>query len=128
MQSGEPYMLFNYSMVIAFILLGLVFVFACLTVGRLFRPSLKNKEKATIYECGERPIGEAWFNFNPRFYILALIFIVFDVEIAITIPVVVVLRQWIQQGLGVLAFIEILIFLLFIALALVYVWRNNDIQ
>jgi len=126
--SGESCMLFRYAMVIGFILLGLVFVFACLTVGRLFRPTLENNEKATIYECGERPIGEAWFNFNPRFYILALIFIVFDVEISITIPVVVVLRQWIQQGLGVIAFIEILIFLLFIALALVYVWRNNDIR
>ncbi len=121
-------MLFQYAVVIAFILLGLGFVFICLSVGLLFRPRLANKEKATIYECGERPIGEAWFNFNPRFYILALIFIVFDVEIAITIPVVVVLRQWIQQGLGILAFIEILLFLFFIALALVYVWRNNDIH
>ncbi len=121
-------MLFHYATVIAFIVLGLIFIFACLTVGRLFRPAKENKEKATIYECGERPIGEAWFNFNPRFYILALIFIVFDVEISITIPVIVVLRQWIQQGQGLTAVIEILLFLVFIALALVYVWRNNDIK
>ncbi len=121
-------MLFHYAMVSVFILLELGFVLVCLTMGRLLRPKVKNKEKATIYECGERPIGEAWFNFNPRFYILALIFIVFDVEICITIPVVVVVRQWIQQGRGVIAFMEIFLFLFFIALALVYVWRNNDIH
>lgn len=121
-------MLFHYATVTAFIVLGLIFIFACLTVGRLFRPAKENKEKSTIYECGERPIGEAWFNFNPRFYILALIFIVFDVEISITIPVIVVLRQWIQQGQGLTAVIEILLFLVFIALALAYVWRNNDIK
>lgn len=121
-------MLFDYAMVAAFILLGLFFVFACLTVGRFFRPSIRNSEKSTIYECGERTIGEAWFNFNPRFYILALIFIVFDVEICITIPVVVVVRQWIRQGLGMMAVIEITVFLVFIALALAYVWKNDDIN
>ncbi|MCF6248825.1 MAG: NADH-quinone oxidoreductase subunit A [Desulfobacula sp.] len=121
-------MLFNYALVMAFIFLGCLFIFACLTVGRFVRPSVKHPEKTTIYECGERPIGEAWFNFNPRFYILALIFIVFDVEISITIPVVVVLKQWISQGRGGIAVVEILFFLFFIALALAYVWKNNDIH
>ncbi len=121
-------MLFNYSMVFAFIVLGILFVFICLSAGHFLRPRVLNKEKSTIYECGERPIGEAWFNFNPRFYILALIFIVFDVEISITIPVVVVLKQWMGRGQGVIAVIEILFFLFFIALALAYVWRNNDIH
>lgn len=121
-------MMFHYAIVMAFILVGLVFVFASLAVGRLLRPTVKNREKSTIYECGERPIGEAWFNFNPRFYILGLIFIVFDVEISVTIPVFVVLRQWIQQGQGNAAVIEILFFLLFVAIALAYVWRNKDIH
>lgn len=121
-------MLFQFSTVLVFILLALLFVVIVLFVGSLFRPKVPNKEKATIYECGERPIGEAWFNFNPRFYILALIFIIFDVEIAITIPVVVVFREWITQQRGTVAFIEIFIFLLILALALVYVWRHQDIR
>lgn len=121
-------MLFQFSTVLVFILLALLFVVIVLFASSLFRPKVPNKEKSTIYECGERPIGEAWFNFHPRFYILALIFIIFDVEIAITIPVVVVFREWITQQRGTVAFIEIFIFLLILALALVYVWRHQDIR
>ncbi len=121
-------MLFQFATVLVFILLALLFIIIVLFVGSLFRPKVYNKEKATIYECGERPIGEARFNFNPRFYILALIFIIFDVEIAITIPVVVVFREWITQQRGMVAFIEIFIFLLILSMALIYVWRNKDIR
>ena len=78
------------------------------------------------YACHHR-FG-TWYYFHPRFYILALIFIIFDVEIAITIPVVVVFREWITQQRGTVAFIEIFIFLLILALALVYVWRHQDIR
>ncbi len=58
-------------------------------LSRLVGPRIPNAEKATIYECGERPIGAAWFNFNPRFYLVALVFVIFEVDIALTFPVVV---------------------------------------
>ncbi|MFH1103114.1 MAG: NADH-quinone oxidoreductase subunit A [Pseudomonadota bacterium] len=121
-------MLFQFATVLAFLLLALLFVFIALTAGSLLRSKVIDQEKSTIYECGERPIGEAWFNFNPRFYILALTFIIFDVEIALTIPVVVVFRQWIATQRGAIAFVEIVIFILILTLALVYVWRNGDIR
>jgi NADH-quinone oxidoreductase subunit A len=90
------------------------------------RPKLPTSEKASCYECGERPIGEAWFNFNPRFYIIALIFIIFEVEIALTFPVAAVYREWLMEHRGLLAFVELFIFLLILAVALVYVWRKGD--
>ncbi|OGP61467.1 MAG: hypothetical protein A2V65_06075 [Deltaproteobacteria bacterium RBG_13_49_15] len=121
-------MLFQFATALVFLLLALLFVFVALTAGSLLRSKVIDQEKSTIYECGERPIGDAWFNFNPRFYILALTFIVFDVEIALTIPVVVVFRQWIAAQRGAIAFVEIVIFILILTLALVYVWRNGDIR
>ncbi|MEW5909255.1 MAG: NADH-quinone oxidoreductase subunit A [Thermodesulfobacteriota bacterium] len=121
-------MLFHFATVLAFLILALIFVFVALTAGSLLRAKIVDQEKSTIYECGERPIGEAWFNFNPRFYILALTFIVFDVEIALTIPVFVVFRKWITEHRGVSAFVEIAVFILILMLALAYVWRNRDIR
>lgn len=121
-------MLFQFATALVFLLLALLFVFIALTAGSLLRSKVIDQEKSTIYECGERPIGDAWFNFNPRFYILALTFIIFDVEIALTIPVIVVFKQWIAVQRGATAFVEIVIFILILALALVYVWRNGDIR
>lgn len=121
-------MLFQFATVSVFILLSLFFISAILFLSSFLKPKVSDPEKATIYECGERPIGEAWFNFNPRFYILAIIFIVFDVEIAVTIPVVVVFKDWIIQQRGAVAFFEIFIFLFILTLALVYVWRYQDIR
>ena len=82
----------------------------------------------TIYECGERPIGEAWFNFNPRFYIIALIFVIFDVEIVFTFPVASVFKRWVRGGGGAVALFELGIFLLILLLGLVYVWRKGDLE
>ena len=81
-----------------------------------------------VYECGERPIGNAWFNFNPRFYIVALIFLIFDVEVAFTYPVAVVFNRWVKRGMGGFAFAELLVFILILILGLAYVWRHGDLE
>src|SRR5712671_4666843 len=81
---------FDFAMVLIFVVAAVGFTLTNLLVGALFRPKFPNSEKDLIYECGERPIGGAWFNFNPRFYIIALVFVVFEVEIALTIPVALV--------------------------------------
>src|SRR4051812_49857235 len=60
-----------------------------------------------IYECGEKPIGRAWYNFNPRFYLIALVFVIFEVEIAFMYPVASVYKSFIEKGQGLLAFGEI---------------------
>src|SRR5919107_5206335 len=81
-----------------------------------------------IYECGEKPIGQAWYNFNPRFYLIALVFVIFEVEIAFMYPVASVYRSFIEKGQGLLAFFEIFVFVAILAVGLAYVWAMGDLE
>ena len=69
-----------------FSIVGLVFLFVNLLVGRLLRPDNPNDEKLEIYECGEPTIGSSFVQFDLRFYVVALLFIIFDVEVAFFFP------------------------------------------
>ena len=120
--------MFTFATVGAFMLVAVGFVFAILFAGRFVRPNRPSAEKNSVYECGERPIGKAWFNFNPRFYIIALIFVAFDVEIALTYPVALVFYDWIHTGRAALAYFELAMFLLILFVGLVYVWRKGDLD
>ncbi|MDO8643905.1 MAG: NADH-quinone oxidoreductase subunit A [bacterium] len=121
-------MLFNFSNVLVFLVLGVLFVFVSLLLGKLLRPSAPSPEKLTTYECGEVPVGPGWMNFNIRFYMIALLFIIFDVEIAFMFPVGVVFRRWVEQGRGVTALIEISLFTFILLFGLAYVWIKGDLQ
>jgi NADH-quinone oxidoreductase subunit A len=101
--------------VIAFAVGGLVFWW-------LISPRRPTEEKATTYECGEDPKGSAWIQFNIRFYVFALIFVVFDVEAAFLIPWAVVFTRF-----GWLAFLEGVVFIAILVVALAYVWRKGDL-
>lgn len=112
-------------------ILGIVaagFVFVSLFAGRFFRPRNPNPVKASAYDCGEVAVGPAWINFNMRFYIIALIFVIFDVEVALMFPVAAVFREWIAKGLGVQAFVEIIVFVLILFAGLIYVWAKKDLR
>jgi NADH-quinone oxidoreductase subunit A len=98
------------------------FAFGGLIFWWLISPRKASEEKLTTYECGEDPKGSAWIQFNIRFYVFALIFLVFDVEAAFLIPWAVVFRE-----LGPLAFLEGVVFILILVVALAYVWRKGDL-
>jgi len=121
-------MLMAYASVAAFFLVAAGFVLVSMLAGKLIRPDNMYAEKIETYECGEAPVGPAWFNFNPRFYIVALIFIIFDVEIAFIYPVARVFRRWVNNGLGWFAFAEIMLFVGILMLGLVYVWVKGDLE
>lgn len=121
-------MLFQYANVLIFALLAVGFVAGSLVAGRLLRPDFPSAEKSMPYECGERPIGRAWFNFNPRFYLVALVFTIFEVEIAFMFPVALVYRGWIARGQGWTAFLEIAAFALILIVGLAYVWAKGDLE
>ena len=70
-----------------FVAVGGVFLALNLLVGRLVRPQLPNTEKLEVYECGEPTIGSSFVQFDLRFYVVALLFIIFDVEVALFFPV-----------------------------------------
>jgi len=93
-----------------------------LVLWRVARPQRFSEEKLTTYECGEEPVGNAWIQFNIRFYVFALIFVVFDVEAVFLLPWATVFRE-----LGALAYFEGLAFIAILAVALAYVWRKGDL-
>jgi NADH-quinone oxidoreductase subunit A len=121
-------MLLAYASVAAFFVVAAAFMLGSMLVGKLIRPDHPYAEKLATYECGEEAVGQAWFSFNPRFYIVALIFIVFDVEIAFIYPVAVVLKRWVLQGRGVAAVAEIFAFVAVLLLGLAYVWAKGDLD
>jgi NADH-quinone oxidoreductase subunit A len=97
----------------------LAFVFV---LWKVLRPVRVSEEKTTTYECGEEPVGSAWIQFNIRFYVFALIFLVFDVEAVFLLPWAVVFRE-----LGALAYVEGLVFIGILVVALAYVWSKGDL-
>jgi len=112
-----------HSSILVFIAVVVGFLVVNLLVWKVIRPSRFSEEKLTTYECGENPTGSAWIQFNIRFYVFALIFIIFDVEAVFLLPWAVVFRT-----LGPLAFIEGLVFIAILVVALGYVWRKGDLE
>jgi len=121
---------FEFGAVLVFAIVAVVFALGGITASRLVGPKIPNAEKSTIYECGERPIGVAWFNFNPRFYLVALVFVIFEVDIALTFPVVAVFRKWTEMSptMAWVAFFELLLFVAILMVGLAWVWAKGDLE
>ncbi len=113
-----------------FVLTALVFPAIGLLVARLIRPSRPNVEKLTTYESGENPVGSAWGQFNVRFYLVALIFILFEVEIVFLFPWATIFGNETYQAAtkgwwSVYAFAEMSLFIFLLAIGLAYAWRKG---
>src|SRR3989454_2594738 len=72
--------------IVIFFGVGIFFLFFHLMLGKLFRPAKPEPDKLTIYECGEPTVGSAWIQFDLRYYVVALLFVIFDVEVAFFFP------------------------------------------
>src|SRR5215470_1172792 len=121
-------MYFQFASVLVFIGLGVLLVALMTGLSRLLRPHNPEPGKLATYECGEPPTGSAWINFNIRFYLVALIFVIFDVEVAFIYPVAVVFRDWVLKGNGLFALAELLVFVGILFIGLVYVWVKRDLE
>ncbi len=121
-------MYFQFANVLVFFALAFVLCGLMLGLGILLRPANPSRNKLSTYECGEPPSGPAWINFNIRFYLIALVFVIFDVELAFVYPVVTVFREWIRNGQGAFALAEIALFIGILAVGLVYVWVKGDLE
>src|SRR5436190_911261 len=121
-----------------FVAFGAAFVFLNLMVGAIARPQLPNPEKASVYECGEPSIGSSWVQFDLRFYIVALVYLIFDVEVALFYPWAVVYGRAAQIGteLGMgsnlveaafqirkVAIVDMLFFFGVLLVGFAYLWR-----
>lgn len=121
-------MYFHFGNVLVFLLLGLVLAGMMLGLGRLVRPAKPEEQKLSSYECGEPPTGSAWINFNIRFYLIALVFVIFDVEVAFVYPVAVAFRHFVLEGNGLVAFLELFVFVGILFAGLIYVWAKRDLE
>jgi NADH-quinone oxidoreductase subunit A len=120
--------LFDFANVLVFLGLAIGFAAAVMLLGRVIRPDIKEVNKDIAYECGEKPVGNAWIQFNFRFYLVAIIFVIFDVEVAFMFPVATVFRQWVASGKGILALGEVVVFVLLLLVGLIYVWSKGDLR
>ncbi len=104
-----------------FVLVGAVFVFANLAAGSLLRPWLPNQTKQSTYECGEVPIGNSWVQFDLRFYIIALVYLVFDVEVALFYPWAVAFGA--NRDNRPIALVDMLFFFGVLMVGYAYLWK-----
>ncbi|MBD1870836.1 photosynthetic/respiratory NAD(P)H-quinone oxidoreductase subunit C [Oculatella sp. FACHB-28] len=117
------FVLNGYEYFLGFLLIcSLVPVLAFVT-ARLVRPHPEGVERRITYESGMEPIGGAWIQFNIRYYMFALVFVIFDVETVFLYPWAVAFNQ-----LGLLAFVEALIFIAILVVGLVYAWRKGALE
>jgi NADH-quinone oxidoreductase subunit A len=116
-------MLTEFGKVLIFLIIGAVFVAAGMFASWILRPRRPYPGKVAPYECGEDPVGDAWVRFNVRFYVVALIFLIFDVEVVFLFPWALVFRN-----LGLFGFLEMAVFLGILIVGFVYVWVKGDLD
>jgi len=124
----ESYTLDVYMPVIILISLAIGLVLISVFVAQVLRPFKPSSLKEQAYECGEDPVGTAWSNFNVRFYVVSLIFIVFDVEGALMFPVASVFRKFVAIGEGGVLVGSLLIFIAVLVFGIIYCWSKGDLD
>ncbi len=120
----------GFGVVLLFLVGSVAFVMVTMVAGKLLRPNRPNEEKLTTYESGEDPVRSAWGIFNIRFYVVALIFLLFETELVFLFPWATVFADeemnTATEGLwGKFSLIETFIFIGILTLGLVYVWANG---
>ena len=116
-------MLDNYLPVLVFILVGILFGVGPLVAGFVIGPRRPYDEKLSPYECGFEPFGDARAPFDVRYYVVAILFILFDLEIAFLFPWAVVLDQ-----IGLAGFLAMMVFLAILVVGFVYEWKKGALE
>jgi NADH-quinone oxidoreductase subunit A len=112
-----------------FILLVVGFVATTLVLARLIAPSRRgSRAKRDVYETGEAPITDPWRPFPVRYYVFALLFLIFDVEAAFLYPWAVIYNEYIARGMGLYMFVEVIIFVLILVVGLAYAWKKGALK
>nr|YP_009867853.1 NADH dehydrogenase subunit 3 [Scyphiphora hydrophyllacea]ATL59644.1 NADH dehydrogenase subunit 3 [Scyphiphora hydrophyllacea]QKG05049.1 NADH dehydrogenase subunit 3 [Scyphiphora hydrophyllacea] len=117
------FLLYEYDIFWAFLIISSLIPILAFLISGILAPISKGAEKLSSYESGIEPIGDAWLQFRIRYYMFALVFVVFDVETVFLYP-------WAMSFdiLGVSVFIEALIFVLILIVGLVYAWRKGALE
>lgn len=113
----------NYVIILIFIGLGILLPIIALTLGRILRPHNPIPAKAATYESGNETIGDSWIRFKVKYYIFAILFVIFDVEAIYLFPWAVAYDQ-----LGLYAVIEAFLFIFLLFIGLIYAWRKGALE
>lgn len=116
-------MLENYFPILLFILIGLVVGILAMTLGWMFGPNRPDSEKLSPYECGFEAFEDARMKFDVRYYLVAILFILFDLEIAFLFPWAVVLNE-----IGLFGFIAMMVFLGILVVGFIYEWNKGALE
>ena len=122
-QVQPMYSLPGYDGFLGFLIISAAVPILALVTNKLVSPKSSAGERELTYESGMEPIGGAWIQFNIRYYMFALVFVIFDVETVFLYPWAVAFHR-----LGLLAFIEALIFIAILVIALAYAWRKGALE
>jgi NAD(P)H-quinone oxidoreductase subunit 3 len=117
------FVLSGYEYFLGFLLICALLPALAIGASYLIAPRRQGVERRLTYESGMEPIGGAWIQFNIRYYMFSLVFVIFDVETVFLYPWAVAFNQ-----LGLLAFIEALIFIAILVIGLVYAWRKGALE
>jgi NADH-quinone oxidoreductase subunit A len=127
--SPLPAMLFDYLNVLVFVAVGFVFVMANLVIGSFIRPKRRGTDGLETYECGEETIGDTWIQFDIRYYTVALIYVIFAVEIAFLFPWAMVLKRAFETPeIGLWALAKGFLFVTILFFGLIAVWAKGDLD
>lgn len=116
-------MLSQYGLIGALAIVALAFPFIGVGIAWLLRPKRPNPVKNSIYECGVETIGDTWVQFRAQYYLFALIFVVFDIEVMFLFPIAVAFEQ-----LGLMQVFYVIVFIVLLADGLVYAWRKDALE
>ena len=103
--------------------IGVAFILGAFAASFFFAPHKPTEQKLSTYECGEEAIGGSWIQYNVRYYLFGLAFVIFDVEIIFLVPWALTLRS-----LGRFAFMEMAVFLFILLIGLAYAWRKGALE
>jgi NADH-quinone oxidoreductase subunit A len=121
-------MLIEYAAIAAFILVTVVIGFIAIILGMLFGPKKTTEAKAMPYESGMNPIGPGTRRMPVRFYLIAVLFILFDIETVFFLPWALVFRQFIDNSLGIFALVEMAIFIAILLVGYFYAWKKGALE
>ncbi len=128
----EPSQITEFGKVFIYLVMGILFVLFTFFLGWLVALKKPNAVKLSSYECGEEPTGSSWIQFNSRFYVVALIFLLFDVEMVFIFPWATIFSQETlliaDSRWGWLSLIEMFIFIGILLIGLMYVWKKGDLN
>ena len=120
MQTPGSYIPYEYLPVLAIMIISVMFSVVVILVGSIFRLARPYKEKLLIYESGNPPVGETRERFSIKFYIIAMLFVVFDVEAVFLYPWALVF-----DSIGLYAVIEMMLFIVMLLIGYVYAWKKE---